>query len=76
MRNRLNKTEKNLQQLWDYLDQASENLNNVRENLHLMVDIPVEIEDKLEQLDITLINSIKNDIEKMIERKKKMKKGE
>lgn len=69
MSKRINKTENNLQQLWDYLDQASGNLYNVIENLHFMVDVPEEIEDKLDRLDITLIDSIKNDIEKIIEEK-------
>jgi hypothetical protein len=65
---RVNKTVKNLKTLWHFLDDASGNLYNVVELLGRMTDLP-ELQDKLDRIDITAIDTIKDEIEKILEEK-------
>jgi hypothetical protein len=65
---RVNKTVKNLKTLWHFLDDASGNLYNVVELLGSMTDLP-ELQDKLDRIDITAIDSIKQEIEQILEDK-------
>lgn len=68
---RINKTESNLQKVWEQLDEASGSLYNALDNIASMTDIPNEIKSNMERIDITLINSLRNEIEELIQQKKK-----
>lgn len=63
---RINKTQNNLQQIWQQLDDACGNLDNALENMGRMV-LPKTILDKLEIIDITKIISLKDEIEKLLD---------
>lgn len=68
---RLNKTEKNLQLIWEQLDNASGNLYNALDNLARMVDLSDEIQRQADMIDVTRIDCLKHEIEDLIEEKKK-----
>ncbi|WP_206459387.1 hypothetical protein [Anaerovorax sp. IOR16] len=66
---RLNKTEKNLQKVWDDLDKAYEHLEFAIYDISRMTDIPEGIKQSIKALDITAIPVIKEQIELLIENK-------
>ncbi len=68
---RINKTEKNLKLIWQQLDEASGNLYNALDNLANMVDLSDEIQRQADMIDITRIDGLKQEIEELIEDKKK-----
>jgi hypothetical protein len=65
---RINKTVGNLKRLWHLLDDASGSLYNVVDQLGNMTDMP-ELQDQLDKIDITAIDSIKEQIESILEEK-------
>lgn len=67
---RINKTRNNLQLVYDYLDDACGFLENARYNIADMVDMPERVVELSEQIDISHIVALKQEIEKMIEEKK------
>jgi hypothetical protein len=67
---RKNKTRKNLQQLWEQLDNASGELYEALFTLSLMTGIPEDIQKDAERLDITAIDNLKNKIEEILEQQK------
>jgi hypothetical protein len=68
---RINKTEKNLKLIWQQLDEASGNLYNALENLANMVDLSDNIQRQADMIDVTRIDGLKQEIEELIEGKKK-----
>lgn len=64
---RVNKTEKNLQKVWNDLDKAYELLENAITDLISMSNIPDRLRNDIESFDITAITSLKNDVEELIE---------
>ncbi len=68
---RINKTEKNLKLIWQQLDEASGNLYNALENLANMVDLSDNIQRQADMIDVTRIDGLKQEIEELIEDKKK-----
>lgn len=69
MAHRVNKTKVNLQTVWEHLDQACGSLDHATHDLSLMVELPSDITQQLEQLDISRIISLKNQIEELIDSK-------
>jgi hypothetical protein len=68
---RLNKTEKNLQLIWKQLDDASGSLYNALDNLARMVDLSDDMRRQADMIDVTRIDGLKQEIEDLIEGKKK-----
>jgi hypothetical protein len=66
---RINKTVKNLNYVWNHLDDATGSLYNAMQNLNLMTDIPQELKDRLDRIDISEIVAIREEIEDMIKAK-------
>jgi hypothetical protein len=67
---RLNKTEKNLQLIWEQLDNASGSLYNALDNLARMVELSDDIKRQADMIDVTRIDCLKHEIEDIIEQKK------
>jgi hypothetical protein len=67
---RMNKTEKNLELIWKFLDNASGDLYNALDNLARMVDLSDEIKRQADMIDVTRIDGLKQEIEELIEQKK------
>lgn len=67
---RVNKTQSNLQQVWEQLDNASGELYNAAHNILSMVDLPHHVRKAVEQLDIAAIDALKNAIEELQEIKR------
>ena len=67
---RVNKTEKNLQTIWDNLDKAYEYMERALDDLSLMVNIPDDIKNDMERFDISRIGCLKEDVETLIEKLK------
>ena len=68
---RVNKTIPNLQKVWDRFDKAYENMEVAFEMLESMSDIPNELRDEIDRFDISVISSLKEHIEIMMEEKSK-----
>lgn len=66
---RINKTLGNLQTIWNQLDNACGELDNAFSNLNKMIDLPHEIQDNINQIDLTAIVSLKNKLEDLINKK-------
>ncbi len=64
---RKNKTISNLQNAWDSLDLAYENIEKAFEILCNMSGLSVELLSELDRFDITEISSIKQHVESLIE---------
>lgn len=64
---RINKTKENFDIIYKQLDNASGELYNAIDNLARMVDLPKEIIEKYERIDVSLIDSLRYDIGKLIE---------
>lgn len=66
---RTNKTIPNLQKVWNKLDKAYENMESALEMLESMSDIPGELESEMERFDLSVISSLKQHIEMIMEEK-------
>jgi len=64
---RVNKTEKNLQTVWDNLDKAYELMERALSDLSLMANIPNDVKDDMERFDLSKISCLKGDVEELIE---------
>lgn len=64
---RINKTKENFEIIYKQLDNASGELYRAIDNLARMVDLPKEIIEKFERIDVSLIDSLRYDIRKLIE---------
>lgn len=62
----MNKTTNNLQNVWQYLDNASGDLSNALDNLSRMVDLPENIKRQIEMIDIGVIVLLKEEIEDLM----------
>lgn len=62
---RLNRTENNLERIWDNLDNASGSLDNALHDISLMANLPKEIKDSLDRIDLSAIVILKNQIEEL-----------
>jgi hypothetical protein len=67
----MNKTKNNLQKIWEQLDNVSGELYNVIDSLSRMSNLPEGITKKYNRIDVFLIDSLKNDIEELINNKTK-----
>jgi len=63
---RKNKTDKNLQIIWEQLDTACGSLDNALTTLYSMTNIPDNVRKKMESIDTTVIVGLKNEIEEMM----------
>jgi aryl carrier-like protein len=66
---RMNKTEKNLQLVWEDLDAACGLIDNSFENLRSM-SLLDDLKEEIAAIDFTAIVSLKNRIERLIEEKR------
>jgi hypothetical protein len=66
---RVNKTKANLQNVWQQLDNASGELYNALDNLASMTGLDDRIKRQAEQIDITRIDGLKQEIEALLEKK-------
>lgn len=64
---RINKTQNNLQAVWNDLDAAYEHMERVIENLSKMSGLPDELEKMVEQYDLSEISMIKQKVEELME---------
>lgn len=55
--NRLNKTQNNLQSVWDELDLGYEHMERAIENLARMVNLPINLKRMIEQYDLSEISA-------------------
>jgi hypothetical protein len=60
------KTEKNLQNILDNLDNAYERMEKVIEDLSLMVNIPDGLKNDVERFDISAISCLKAEVEELL----------
>lgn len=65
--NRVNKTKNNLQEVWNDLDLAYENMEKAFEKMAAMVGLPDELEREINNFDMSAISSLKQHIEIMME---------
>ena len=63
---RVNKTMNNLQEVWDDLDLAYENMEKAIEKMSAMVGLPDELEREVNNFDISTISSLKQHVESMM----------
>lgn len=68
---RVNKTENNLCEVWNYLDMAYEYMEKAIEKLSGMSNLPSNFVSEIENFDISAISSLKQHVEMMIEEKNK-----
>lgn len=66
---RINKTTNNLQNVWDRLDAAYENMEKAFEMINSMSGIPDELSDEVDRFDMSAISSLKEHIEMIMEEK-------
>lgn len=66
---RINKTIPNLQKVWDKLDAAYENMEKAFEMLNDMSSIPDELSEEMDRFDMSIISSLKEHIEMIMEEK-------
>ena len=63
---RINKTQNNLQSVWNNLDLAYEHIERVVEDLSQMTGLPDELERMIDQYDLSEINIIKQEVEELM----------
>lgn len=63
---RINKTQNNLQSVWDNLDLAYEHMERAIEDLSQMTGLPDELERIVEQYDLSEISIMKQEIEELM----------
>ena len=66
---RINKTISNLQNIWDRLDAAYENMEKAFEMINSMSGIPDELLNEIDRFDMYAISSLKGHIEMIMEEK-------
>lgn len=66
---RINKTIKNLQEIWDKLDGAYELMENAFEALESMSGIPDDLKKEIDRFDLSSISSLKQRIEMIMQEK-------
>jgi ubiquitin C-terminal hydrolase len=62
------KTQKNLKEVWQQLDDACGSIDNATANLSEMTNLPQQLIDTLDRFDFGVIVSLKNDIEDLMNR--------
>ena len=72
---RRNKTMNNLKTVWHHLDEACGHIDHATYELAMMKDLPEDVVKDSERIDFSLIVSLKNKIEEMIEEKESSAKG-
>ena len=63
---RINKTQNNLQSVWNNLDLAHEHMERAIEDLSQMTRLHDELEKMIEQYDLSEISMIKQEVEKLM----------
>lgn len=63
---RINKTQNNLQLVWNNLDLAYEYMERAIENLSQMTGLPDELERMVEQYDLSEISIMKQEVEELM----------
>lgn len=63
---RINKTQNNLQSVWNNLDLAYEHMERAIEDLLRMTGLPDELERMVDQYDLSEISMIKQEVEKLM----------
>lgn len=66
---RMNKTEKNLKTVWALLDEASGNVYEAMHQLNSMTGTDELIDRHSNRIDVSAIDGLKDDIEKLLEEK-------
>lgn len=64
---RVNKTQNNLQSVWNNLDLAYEYMERAIEDLSRMTGLPTELEKMVEQYDLSEISILKQEVEELME---------
>ena len=64
---RINKTQNNLQSIWNNLDLAYEHMERAIEDLSQMSGLSNELEKMIEQYDLSEISMIKQEVEELME---------
>lgn len=64
---RINKTQNNLQTVWNELDLGYEHIERAIENLSRMVDLPMELEKMIDRYDLSGITALKQEVEALME---------
>ena len=65
---RINKTQNNLQSVWNNLDLAYEHMERAIEDLSQMTGLPDELEKMVGQYDLSEISMIKQEVEELMDR--------
>ena len=63
---RINKTQNNLQSVWNNLDLAYEHMERAIEDLSQMTELSDELEKMVEQYDLSEISMIKQEVEELM----------
>lgn len=63
---RINKTQNNLQSVWNNLDLAYEHMERAIEDLSQMTGLPDELEKMVEQYDLSEISIMKQEVEELM----------
>lgn len=63
---RINKTQNNLQSVWNNLDLAYEYMERAIENLSQMTGLPDELERMVDQYDLSEISIMKQEVEELM----------
>lgn len=71
MAERVYKTKKNLQIVWNQLDEALGNIDNATYSLACMSDIPKEAREELDRLDVHQLIVVRDVVGKLLEEKEK-----
>lgn len=66
---RINKTQNNLQSVWNNLDLAYEHMERAIEDLSQMTGLSDELEKMVEQYDLSEISMIKQEVEELMFKK-------
>lgn len=64
---RINKTQNNLQSVWNNLDLAYEHMERAIEDLSQMTGLPNELEGMVDQYDLSEISIMKQEVEELME---------
>lgn len=72
---RMNKTIKNLQEIWDKLDGAYELMEDAFEALESMSGIPDDLKKEMDRFDLSSISSLKQQIEMIMQEKESFDKN-
>lgn len=64
--NRVNKTKNRLMEVWNNLDEAYEHMERSLEKLSSMSNLPDELEQEINNFDISAISSLKQHVEMLL----------